>query len=124
MGLGGSLVAVVGILGNALSALVLSRPKMKTSLNCLLLGLTASDTLLILSTLVIFSIGPILDFFEVGGRVNYSYFSTLLTPYLYSLGMTGRQSGISYVCTISVVSIVALDVHYCIFVLCPSFNAF
>ena len=89
MGVGAGLVSVMGIIGNTLSAIVLSRPKMKSSLNCLLLGLTFCDMLLILNTLIIFSIATILEYFGVGQ--SYGYFNTLLTPYLYSLGMTGKS---------------------------------
>jgi hypothetical protein len=41
-------VSLLGIIGNAISMIVLSRPQMKSSINYLLIGLASCDTVLIL----------------------------------------------------------------------------
>lgn len=43
-----NVVSFLGILGNAISIIVLSRPQMKSSINYLLIGLATCDTILIL----------------------------------------------------------------------------
>lgn len=42
-----NLVGLFGILGNAISMIILSRPQMKSSINYLLIGLARCDTILI-----------------------------------------------------------------------------
>ena len=43
-----NIISFLGLLGNAISMIVLSRPQMKSSINCLLIGLATCDTVLIL----------------------------------------------------------------------------
>lgn len=43
-----NVISLLGIMGNGISMIVLSRPQMKSSINYLLIGLATCDTLLIL----------------------------------------------------------------------------
>ena len=44
-----SLVGMLGLIGNLLAVFILSRPQMKGSTNCILMGLASSDSILILT---------------------------------------------------------------------------
>lgn len=43
-----NVVSILGIIGNTISIIILSRPQMKSSINYLLIGLASCDTILIL----------------------------------------------------------------------------
>lgn len=65
-------VAALGILGNFLSILILSRPQMKSSISAVLLGLAACDTLLIVTSILLFSLTTVYPY--TGYLRNYYYF--------------------------------------------------
>ncbi|KAI5637388.1 7 transmembrane receptor (rhodopsin family) domain-containing protein [Phthorimaea operculella] len=69
-----------GLLGNALAVLVLSRPQMRSSINCLLIGLAACDTVLILTSVLLFGLTAI---YPYTGYMHYYYFHICphLTPF-------------------------------------------
>jgi len=48
-------VGCLGLLGNALSVVILSRPQMKSSINTMLVGLVCCDSVLVLTSLFMFS---------------------------------------------------------------------
>lgn len=49
-------VAVLGVMGNLLSMLILSRPQMKSSISAVLFGLACCDTVLLIVSVLIFSL--------------------------------------------------------------------
>lgn len=49
-----NIVGFLGLLGNILSIIVLSRPQMKSSIHCLLLGLASYDSVLIVTRYILF----------------------------------------------------------------------
>ncbi|CAL8143759.1 unnamed protein product [Orchesella dallaii] len=94
-GLGISIVAVLGIFGNILSAVVLSRPQMKSSVTCLLLGLTFCDTLLISVSILVFSM-PFLNLY-VHSPFLWKYenvYFRLWVPYLYPISITAQTGSV------------------------------
>lgn len=42
-------IGVLGLVGNVISSIVLSRPQMKSSINCILIGLASFDSILIVT---------------------------------------------------------------------------
>lgn len=60
-----------GLLGNALSVLVLTRPQMRSSVNCLLVGLAACDTVLIVTSVLLFGLSAV---FPYTGRLRHYYY--------------------------------------------------
>lgn len=54
-----NLVGILGILGNVLSMIILSRPQMRSSINYLLIGLARCDTVLIVMSILLFGIPAI-----------------------------------------------------------------
>lgn len=51
-----NIVGVLGILGNIISMIILSRPQMRSSINYLLIGLARCDTVLILTSILLFGL--------------------------------------------------------------------
>ena len=54
-----NLVGIQGIFGNIISMIILSRPQMKSSINYLLIGLARCDTVLIMTSVLLFGIPAI-----------------------------------------------------------------
>lgn len=54
-----NVIGILGIFGNIISMIILSRPQMKSSINCLLIGLARCDTVLIITSVLLFGIPAI-----------------------------------------------------------------
>lgn len=82
-----------GLLGNALSVLVLSRPQMRSSINCLLVGLAACDTVLILTSVLLFGLTAV---FPYTGRLRYYYYHVCphITPYAYPIANAAQTMSV------------------------------
>lgn len=48
-------IGILGLLGNVVSIVILSRPQMKSSINTILIGLVSCDSLLIVTSIFLFS---------------------------------------------------------------------
>lgn len=74
-----NLIGMVGILGNSLSLIILSRPQMRSSINYLLIALARCDIILIITSMFLFGFNSIYPYSytdEVGGSMfwfRYSY---------------------------------------------------
>ena len=88
-GLGITIVSVLGIFGNILSACVLSRTQMKSSVSCLLLGLTFADTLLITSSILIFGL-PVLFEYSGWNSLHYIHLYYTFGPFIFGIAVTGK----------------------------------
>lgn len=69
-----NVVGMLGILGNSLSMIILSRPQMRSSINYLLIGLARCDIVLILTSILIFGIPAI---FPETGFLRFYYLRIL-----------------------------------------------
>merc|ERR1719500_592081 len=54
-----NLIGVLGLIGNTISITILSRPQMKSSINCLLIGLASFDIVLIITSILMFGLPSI-----------------------------------------------------------------
>lgn len=54
-----NVIGILGIFGNIISMIILSRPQMKSSINYLLIGLARCDTVLIITSVLLFGIPAI-----------------------------------------------------------------
>lgn len=101
-GIGIMIVAILGIIGNILSAIVLSRPQMRSSVTCLLIGLTFCDSLLIFISILIFGLPSMSDF--TGTLRNYRLvYYPLWVPYLFPISITGKCELFLYIFCINYV---------------------
>lgn len=71
-----NLVGFLGILGNVLSMIILSRPQMRSSINYLLIGLARCDTVLIVMSILLFGIPAI---YPHTGYLRYYYLKIVPT---------------------------------------------
>jgi hypothetical protein len=66
-----NVIGILGIFGNIISMIILSRPQMKSSINYLLIGLARCDTVLIITSVLLFGIPAI---FKYTGYLFIYYF--------------------------------------------------
>ncbi|XP_021205141.1 FMRFamide receptor isoform X1 [Bombyx mori] len=86
-------IGAAGLLGNALSVVVLSRPQMRSSINCLLVGLAACDTVLILTSVLLFGLTAV---YPYTGRLRYYYYHVCphITPYAYPIANAAQTMSV------------------------------
>jgi len=92
-----------GIFGNGLSAVVLSRPQMKSSVTCLLLGLAFCDTLLISISILIYGLPYICDY-AYNSSILRAYrlvYYPLWVPYLFPICISGKNFFTAWLLTVA-----------------------
>lgn len=95
-----SCIALFGILGNIISMIILSRPQMKSSISAVLFGLAACDTLLISTSVLLFSFPTVYPY--TGYMFNYYYiWYPKLSPYLFPIAMTSQTASAYLTITVS-----------------------
>ncbi|KAJ2946798.1 hypothetical protein O0L34_g12861 [Tuta absoluta] len=111
-----------GLLGNALAVLVLSRPQMRSSINCLLIGLAACDTVLILTSVLLFGLTAV---YPYTGYMHYYYFHICphLTPYVYPLANAAQTMSVYLTLIVTVERWVAVCHPFRAKALCTSSRA-
>ena len=88
-------VGVLGLLGNVVSIVVLSRPQMKSSINTLLIGLVGCDSLLIITSIFMFCFTV---FRYTGSDFFHDYYWTVypyVVPFVYPVALMA-QTGSAY----------------------------
>ncbi|XP_031636401.1 FMRFamide receptor [Contarinia nasturtii] len=94
-----NLVGMVGILGNSLSLIILSRPQMRSSINYLLIALARCDIILIITSMFLFgfhSIYPYSFYDDTGGsmfwfRYTYNVYPRII-KYLFTLAVIAQTA--------------------------------
>jgi hypothetical protein len=88
-------VGVLGLLGNVVSIVVLSRPQMKSSINTLLIGLVGCDSLLIITSIFMFCFTV---FRYTGSQFFQDYYWRVypyVVPFVYPVALMA-QTGSAY----------------------------
>ncbi|XP_058445990.1 FMRFamide receptor [Malaya genurostris] len=100
-------VAFLGILGNILSMVILSRPQMRSSINYLLIGLARCDTVVILTSMLLFGIPAI---YPYTGYLFYYYYviHPVISPVVYPLAMTAQTASVYLTLTVTLERYVAV----------------
>lgn len=111
-----------GLLGNALSVLVLSRPQMRSSINCLLVGLAACDTVLILTSVLLFGLTAV---FPYTGHLRYYYYHVCphITPLAYPIANAAQTMSVYLTLIVTVERWVAVCHPFRAKALCTSSRA-
>ncbi|XP_072935427.1 FMRFamide receptor-like [Epargyreus clarus] len=117
-----NIIGAGGLLGNALSVLVLSRPQMRSSINCLLVGLAACDTVLILTSVLLFGLTAI---YPYTGLMRYYYYHICphLTPYAYPIANVAQTMSVYLTLIVTVERWVAVCHPFRAKALCTSSRA-
>ncbi|XP_046462661.1 FMRFamide receptor-like isoform X2 [Daphnia pulex] len=100
-------VALPGLVGNFISIFILSRPQMRTSLNVILIGLASFDSILLLTSILLFVIPSIYAYSGVG-EFYYRHIHPLITPYTFVLGTTAQTSSVYLTLTVTVERYIAV----------------
>ncbi|XP_030571590.1 FMRFamide receptor [Drosophila novamexicana] len=102
-----NIVGVLGILGNVISMIILSRPQMRSSINYLLTGLARCDTMLIISSMLLFGIPSIYPYTgQFFGYYNYVY--PFISPAMFPIGMIAQTASIYMTFTVTLERYVAV----------------
>ncbi|RZF41707.1 hypothetical protein LSTR_LSTR012737 [Laodelphax striatellus] len=104
-----NVVAILGIIGNIISMIILSRPQMKSSINYLLIGLARCDTVLILTSIFLFGLPPIYDYTHTELLRTYNAkIYPCLTPYIFPLALTAQTVSVYLTLTVTLERFVAV----------------
>lgn len=94
-----NIIGMVGILGNSLSLIILSRPQMRSSINYLLIGLARCDIILIITSMFLFGFHSIYPYSyndDTGGsmfwfRYTYNVYPRII-KYLFTLAVIAQTA--------------------------------
>lgn len=102
-----NVIGVFGILGNVISMVILSRPQMKSSINYLLIGLARCDTVLIVTSVLLFGLPVVYP--ATGHLFNY-YFKVypLIAPVVYPIAMVSQTVSVYLTLTVTLERFVAV----------------
>lgn len=100
-------VGFLGVLGNILSMIILSRPQMRSSINYLLIGLARCDTILIITSILLFGIPAI---YPYTGFLRFYYFRLLpdISHVVYPLAMIVQTASCYLTLTVTLERYVAV----------------
>ncbi|EDW73578.1 uncharacterized protein Dwil_GK16576 [Drosophila willistoni] len=102
-----NIVGILGILGNVISMIILSRPQMRSSINYLLTGLARCDTMLIITSMLLFGIPSIYPYTgHFFGYYNYVY--PFISPAIFPIGMIAQTASIYMTFTVTLERYVAV----------------
>ncbi|XP_055842285.1 FMRFamide receptor [Episyrphus balteatus] len=102
-----NLVGILGILGNILSMVILSRPQMRSSINYLLIGLARCDTVLIITSMLLFGIPSI---YPYTGYLFYYYYYIYpnISPCVFPIAMAMQTASVYMTFTVTLERYVAV----------------
>lgn len=102
-----NLVGVLGIFGNILSIIILSRPQMRSSINYLLIALARCDIILIVTSILLFGFPAI---YEYTGQlfVYYFYVFPHISPYFFPVAMCAHTASVYLTFTVTLERFVAV----------------
>lgn len=95
-----TVISVLGIMGNLLSMLILSRPQMKSSISAVLFGLACCDTVLLICSILLFSLTAVYPYTGYL-RSYYYYWYPNMSSILFPIAMTAQTSSAYLTITVS-----------------------
>lgn len=102
-----NLVGILGIFGNILSMVILSRPQMRSSINYLLIGLARCDTVLIITSMILFGMPAIYPY--TGYLFSYYYYIyPIISPCVYPIAMASQTASVYLTFTVTLERYVAV----------------
>ncbi|XP_072383943.1 FMRFamide receptor [Diabrotica undecimpunctata] len=100
-------IGVLGVLGNIISMIILSRPQMRSSINYLLIGLARVDTVLIITSMLLFGLPGLYPY----SGMLFTYFYVVLphiAPVVYPLATVVQTASVYLTVTVSLERFVAV----------------
>ena len=90
-----SVLGILGLIGNLISIFILSRPQMKGSTNCILLGLASTDSILILTSILMFGLPALASHSTMDVFIYYtSEVFPYITPLVYPVGLIAQSCSV------------------------------
>ncbi|XP_044757037.1 FMRFamide receptor [Coccinella septempunctata] len=86
-----NIIGVLGMFGNIISMIILSRPQMRSSINYLLIGLARIDTVLILTSMLLFGL-PGLHPYSGALSTYYYFIYPHIVPVVYPLALISQAA--------------------------------
>ncbi|CAH2004004.1 unnamed protein product [Acanthoscelides obtectus] len=102
-----NLVGLLGLIGNIISMIILSRPQMRSSINYLLIGLARIDTVLIVTSILLFGLPSVYPYSGLFFTYYYIVFPHI-APLAYPLAMVSQTASVYLTVTISLERFVAV----------------
>jgi hypothetical protein len=102
-----NIIGVLGILGNIISMIILSRPQMRSSINYLLIGLARIDTVLIVTSILLFGLPGIYPY----SGLLFTYYYVVyphIAPVVFPLAMVVQTASVYLTLTVSLERFVAV----------------
>ncbi|KAJ8680850.1 hypothetical protein QAD02_016637, partial [Eretmocerus hayati] len=100
-------ISLLGLIGNAISIIVLSRPQMRSSINYLLIGLATCDTALILLSVLVYGLPGLYAY--TGYLFEYKFYVyPKIVRYLYPLSTTAQMTTVYITLTVTMERYVAV----------------
>ncbi|RZB39419.1 FMRFamide receptor, partial [Asbolus verrucosus] len=102
-----NIIGILGILGNIISMIILSRPQMRSSINYLLIGLARIDTVLIITSILLFGLPGIYPY----SGLLFTYYYVVyphIAPVVYPLAMIVQTASVYLTLTVSLERFVAV----------------
>lgn len=102
-----NIVGVLGVIGNVISMIILSRPQMRSSINYLLIGLACCDTVLIITSVLLFGIPSI---YPYTGQffLYYNYIYPFISPVIFPVAMISQTASVYMTFTVTLERYVAV----------------
>lgn len=102
-----NVVGLFGIFGNVISMIILSRPQMRSSINYLLIGLAKCDTVLIITSTLLFGLPGIYPY--TGYMFDYYHIIyPKLSPFLFPIAVTAHTVSVYLTLTVTLERFVAV----------------
>lgn len=102
-------VGVMGIVGNIISMIILSRPQMKSSINYLLIGLARCDTVLIITSMFLFGLPAIYQYTKTKLLFTYQYIIyPFLAPVVFPVAIIAQTVSVYLTLTVTLERFVAV----------------
>lgn len=102
-----NLVGLLGIFGNIISMIILSRPQMRSSINYLLIGLARCDTVLIITSVLLFGLPAIHE--QTGLLFTYVFnVYPHIAPYVFPLALIAQTVTVYLTLTVTLERFVAV----------------
>lgn len=102
-----NVIGLLGLLGNVISMIILSRPQMRSSINYLLIGLARIDTVLIITSILLFGLPGIYPYSECLFTYYYIVYPHI-TPFVFPLAMVTQTASVYLTLTVSLERFVAV----------------
>ncbi|XP_050734293.1 FMRFamide receptor-like [Eriocheir sinensis] len=100
-------VGLLGLAGNFISITILSRPKMQSSINCCLIGLTSFDMIVTTTSILMFGLPEICEYTQTMVWYTQGIYQ-LITPIIFPLALIAQTGSVYLTVTVTIERYIAV----------------